>query len=61
MVATCRSSHDLARHLSDRLASELNHCPAAESLCSQVASMCVEFEQLEAAAKSTESHLRDAR
>jgi hypothetical protein len=64
MVSTCRSSHDLAQHLNNRLSSETINEPSrrrAEALTDQMSSLRDEFQQLELLAKTRESHLRDER
>lgn len=66
MVANCRSSHDLAQHLSDRLSSEasddgLSSLSRKEALVQQMMSLRQEFQQLELMARTRETNLRDDR
>ena len=66
MVATCRSSHDLAQHLSARLATEatdggLSSPSRVAALTHQVQTLQEEFQQLEMLAKTRETNLREER
>ena len=65
-LAACRSTSDLAHHLSKRLTDEMRSNEVAgdarlEALSSQLVSLSQEFQQLEMLARVREQQLRDDR